>query len=86
MYSVEEFFKKNGIKNLNDTLNEKTSKSSFENKKELDYINGQLNEVMEINLNLKNQLDTLENNIEDNDILLRKEENVELKQKREDMM
>jgi len=48
MYSVDEFFKKKGIKNLNDTLNEKTSKSSFENKKELDYIENNLDEIQQL--------------------------------------
>ena len=48
-------------------------------KKEFDYINGQLNEANELNLNLKNQLQSLQNNIEDNENMLKNEENVELK-------
>lgn len=58
MYSVEEFFKKKGIKNLNNTLNEKTSessnivsnKSSFENKnvEKQNYIDEDLAEIQRL--------------------------------------
>jgi len=48
-------------------------------KREMEYINGQLNEATELNQNLKAQLETLKNEIEQNDNIIQKEENVELK-------
>ena len=45
----------------------------------MEYINGQLSEATELNQNLKEQLETLQNEIEQNDNLIQKEENVELK-------
>ena len=72
-YKLEELNKQIKEFNKNKILESKNTK------KELDYINGQLTEVMEININLKNQLESLQNNIEDNENLLKKEENVELK-------
>ena len=47
-------------------------------KKELDYLNGQLNEATELNQNLKAQLETLQNDIKENDKLLKQEDNVKL--------
>ena len=75
----EIFFK---IEDLNKHIKEFNKNKVIENKKtkkELDYINGQLKEATELNKSLKDQLETLTNNIEDNDNLLKKEENVELK-------
>ena len=72
-YKIEELNKK--IKNFNKDKvvdNKKT-------KKELDYLNGQLNEATELNRNLKAQLESLQNDIEQNDQMLQKDENVELK-------
>lgn len=72
-YKIEELNKK--IKNFNKDKvvdNKKT-------KKELDYLNGQLNEATELNRNLKAQLESLQNDIEQNDEMLKKDENVELK-------
>ena len=42
-------------------------------------MNGQLNEATELNRNLKAQLDSLQKDIEQNDEILQKDENVELK-------
>ena len=70
------------IEDLNKKISEFNQNKSLENKKtkkEFDYINGQLNEATELNHNLKDQLESLQNNIEDNDKLLKKEDNVELK-------
>ena len=70
------------IEDLNKKISEFNQNKSLENKKtkkEFDYINGQLNEAIELNHNLKDQLESLQNNIEDNDKLLKKEDNVELK-------
>lgn len=72
-YKIEELNKK--IKNFNKDKvidNKKT-------KKELDYLNGQLNEATELNRNLKAKLESLQNDIEQNDAMLKKDENVELK-------
>ena len=75
----EIFFK---IEDLNKKIKEFNKNKIIENKKtrkELDYINGQIKEATELNNNLKIELESLTNNIEDNDNLLKKEENVELK-------
>ena len=70
------------IEDLNKKIKDFNKNKTIENKKtkkELDYINGQIKEASELNNNLKAQLEELTNNIEDNDNLLKKEENVELK-------
>ena len=70
------------IEDLNNKIKDFNKNKTIENKKtkkELDYINGQIKEASELNNNLKAQLEELTNNIEDNDNLLKKEENVELK-------
>ena len=70
------------IEDLNKKIKDFNKNKTIENKKtkkELDYINGQIKEATELNNNLKAQLEELTNNIEDNDNLLKKEENVELK-------
>jgi chromosome segregation ATPase len=75
----EIFFK---IEDLNKRIKEFNKNKMIENKKkkkELDYINGQVKEASTLNQSLKDQLESLQNNIEDNDNLLKKEENVELK-------
>ena len=72
-YNIEDLNKKIKDFNSNKIIQDKKTK------KELDYINGQLNTATETNHQLKDQLMSLQNNIEDNDNLLKKEENVELK-------
>ena len=72
-YNIEDLNKKIKDFNSNKIIEDKKTK------KELDYINGQLNAATEANRQLKDQLMSLQNNIEDNDNLLKKEENVELK-------
>ena len=70
------------IEDLNKKIKDFNKNKTIENKKtkkELDYINGQIKEATELNNNLKIELESLTNNIEDNDNLLKKEENVELK-------
>ena len=72
----------NNIEDLNKQINEFNKKKIAESKKtkrEMEYINGQLSEATELNQNLKEQLETLQNEIEQNDNLIQKEENVELK-------
>ena len=75
----EIFFK---IEDLNKKIKEFNKNKVIESKKakkELDYINGQIKEASSLNQSLKEQLESIQNNIEDNDNLLKKEENVELK-------
>ena len=75
----EIFFK---IEDLNKKIKEFNKNKVIEGKKakkDLDYINGQLKEASSLNQNLKEQLESIQNNIEDNDNLLKKEENVQLK-------
>ena len=78
-FRKEIFFK---IEDLNKKIKEFNKNKIIDNKKtkkELDYINGQIKEASDLNHNLKDELESLTNNIEDNDNLLKKEENVELK-------
>ena len=75
----EIFFK---IEDLNKKIKDFNSNKIIEakkNKKELDYLNGQVNDATALNSQLKEKLASLDNAIEDNDNLLKKEENVELK-------
>ena len=75
----EIFFK---IEELNKKIKEFDKNKVIESKKtkkELDYINGQIKEASSLNQSLKEQLESIQNNIEDNDNQLKKEENVELK-------
>ena len=72
----------NEIESLNKQIKDFNKSKIIEakkTKKELDYINGQLNNATELNQNLKSQLEQINNEIEANDNLLKKEENVELK-------
>ena len=71
----------NKIEDLNKKIKDFNKNQIIENKKtkkELDYLNGQLNEATELNANLKSQLESLQNDIEENDNLLKKEKDVEL--------
>jgi chromosome segregation ATPase len=75
----EIFFK---IEELNKKIKEFDKNKVIESKKtkkELDYINGQIKEASSLNQSLKEQLESIQNNIEENDNQLKKEENVELK-------
>ena len=75
----EIFFK---IEDLNKKIKDFNSNKIIEakkNKKELEYLNGQVNDATALNSQLKEKLASLDNAIEDNDNLLKKEENVELK-------
>ena len=72
----------NNIEDLNKQIKEFNKKKIAESKKtkrEIEYLNGQLKEASELNQSLKEQLETLQNEIEQNDNLIKKEENVELK-------
>ena len=72
----------NNIEELNTQIKEFDKKKIAESKKtkrDMEYINGQLNEATELNQNLKEQLEALQNEIEYHDNMIKKEENVELK-------
>ena len=72
----------NNIEELNTQIKEFDKKKIAESKKtkrDMEYINGQLNEATELNQNLKEQLEALQNEIEYNDNIIKKDENVELK-------
>ena len=72
----------NKIESLNNEIKVFNKTKIAENKKvkkELDYINGQLNNANDLNMKLKSQLEKISNEIEENDTMLKKEENVELK-------
>ena len=70
------------IDTLNKQIQDFNKNKIIENKKQkrdMEYINGQLNEATELNKNLKAQLENLTNEIEQNDNMIKQEENVELK-------
>ena len=70
------------IDTLNKQIQDFNKNKIIENKKQkrdMEYINGQLNEATELNKNLKAQLENLTNEIEQNDNIIKQEENVELK-------
>ena len=70
------------IDTLNKQIQDFNKNKIIENKKQkrdMEYINGQLNEATELNKNLKAQLKNLTNEIEQNDNIIKQEENVELK-------
>ena len=72
----------NSIEDLNKQLKDFDKNKAIEEKKtkrEMDYINGQLNDAKQLNQNLKAQLETLQNQIIENDNLIQKVDNVELK-------
>ena len=72
----------NKIEELNKKIKEFDKKKTQEEKKfrrDKEYVIVQLNEAQELNENLKLDLDILKNEIEKNEKLIKKEENVELK-------
>ena len=70
------------IDTLNKQIQDFNKNKIIENKKQkrdMEYINGQLNEATELNKNLKAQLENITNEIQQNDNIIKHEENVELK-------
>ena len=70
------------IDTLNKQIQDFNKNKIIENKKQkrdMEYINGQLNEATELNKNLKAQLENITKEIEQNDNIIKQEENVELK-------
>ena len=70
------------IEDLNKQIKDFDKNKAIEEKKtkrEMEYINGQLNDAQQLNQNLKTTLETIQNEIEQNDNLIQKVENVELK-------
>ena len=70
------------IDTLNKQIQDFNKNKIIENKKQkrdMEYINGQLNEATELNKNLKAQLENITNEIQQNDNIIKQEENVELK-------
>ena len=70
------------IDTLNKQIQDFNKNKIIENKKQkrdMEYINGQLNEATELNKNLKAQLENITIEIEQNDNIIKQEENVELK-------
>ena len=70
------------IEDLNKQIKDFDKNKAIEEKKtkrEMEYINGQLNDAQQLNQNLKTTLATIQNEIEQNDNLIQKVENVELK-------